>query len=100
MLPFEDRYTRQRRLEEVGPEGQHRLAAARLALAPHESSDIEREYLERAGVGHLGVDATATPPAFPWCEFFEFPAPLSVARGAWCALSHIKSALTPERRET
>lgn len=98
MLPFEDRYTRQRRLEEVGPDGQRRLATARLALAPHESSDIERDYLTRAGVAHLGVDAEAPPPAFPWSEFFEFQAPLSVARGAWCALSHIRSVLLPERR--
>ena len=98
MLPFEDRYTRQRRLEEVGPDGQRRLEAARLALAPHESSDIEHEYLRRAGVGHLDLDAEAAPPAFPWSEFFEFPAPLSVARGAWCALSQIRSALMPERR--
>jgi hypothetical protein len=100
MLPFEDRYTRQRRLVEVGPDGQRRLAEARLALAPHESSDIEREYLARAGVGHLRIDAEVTPPAFPWSEFFEFPAPLSVARGAWCALSHLRSVLMPERRES
>ena len=98
MLPFEDRYSRQRRLEEVGPEGQRRLAATRLALAPHESADIERDYLSRAGIAHVDIDGEATPPAFPWSGFFEFPAPLSVARGAWCALSHIRSVLLPERR--
>lgn len=98
MLPFEDRYTRQRRLAEVGPDGQRRLADARLSLAAHESSDIEREYLTRAGVGHLGMDAEVPPPVFPWSGFFEFQAPLSVARGAWCALSHVRSVLMPERR--
>ena len=99
MLPFEDRYTRQRRLEEVGPDGQRRLAAARLTLAPHASADIEREYLARAGIGHLGMDADVTPPTFPWSAFFEFPAPLSVARGAWCALSQLRSVLMPEQRQ-
>lgn len=98
MLPFEDRYTRQRRLEEVGPDGQHRLEAARLTLASHESSDLEREYLTRAGVGHLGTDTEATPPSFPWDALFEFSAPLSVARGAWCALFHIRSVLLAEPR--
>lgn len=98
MLPFEDRYTRQRRLKEVGADGQRRLEAVRLTLAAHESSDIEREYLGRAGVGHVGVDAAAAPPPFPWAAFFEFSAPLSVARGAWCALSHVRSVLLGEPR--
>lgn len=98
MLPFEDRYTRQRRLPEVGPDGQRRLAAACLFVAPHDGLDLQLEYLERAGIGQLRVDPQATPPSFPWAEFFEFAAPLSVARGAWCALSDIRRVLLHERR--
>ena len=35
MLPFEDRYSRQRRLVEVGPDGQRRLEQTELVLAGH-----------------------------------------------------------------
>lgn len=97
MLPFEDRYTRQRRLEEVGPEGQRRLEAARVVLAAHDGSDIEREYLTRAGLRQIEVDAQASPAHFPMSEFFEFAGPLSVAHGAWCALSRIRAVLMLER---
>ena len=35
----------------------------------------------------------AAAPAFPWMEWFEHEAALSVARGAWCALAQIKREL-------
>jgi hypothetical protein len=98
MLPFEDRYTRQRRLTEVGHEGQRRLATARLILAPHAGVDVERDYLVRAGVSQIQVDPEGSPPPFPWPEFFEFTAPLCVARGAWCALSRIRTVLGLDSR--
>ena len=96
MLPFEDRYSRQRRLVEVGPEGQRRLEQTALMLAAHADADIEREYLARAGVTHLGLAVDGTAPEFPWSHHFRFGAPLSVARGAWCALSRIRAALGRE----
>ena len=93
MLPFEDRFSRQRRLPEVGPSGQERLQRALRRAAPHPGLDIELDYLERAGAGEVVVDATAAAPAFPWMEWFEHEAALSVARGAWCALAQIKREL-------
>lgn len=93
MLPFEDRYTRQRRLPEVGPGGQARLCAARFVIAPHAGADVELEYLARAGVSGIAIDEAATPLAFPFAAWFESDAALGVARGAWCALSRIKAEL-------
>lgn len=98
MLPFEDRYSRQRRLAEVGPEGQLRLLSARVLLSAHPDADIEKDYLVRAGVTPLELDPEATTPSFPWTSFFEFAAPLGVARGAWCALYQIRTALAADPR--
>jgi hypothetical protein len=97
MLPFEDRYSRQRRLPEVGPEGQARLSQARLSVAPHPDLGLELDYLERAGVAAAVVDPSLTPLAFPWPECFEHTAALGVARGAWCALARIRAELLPNR---
>ncbi|HKO89638.1 MAG TPA: hypothetical protein VJU61_00705 [Polyangiaceae bacterium] len=96
MLPFEDRYSRQRRLVEVGPEGQRRLEQTELVLAPHADTDVEREYLTRAGITRIGQAPEGTAPVFPWSHHFRFSAPLAVARGAWCALSQIRVALGRE----
>lgn len=93
MLPFEDRYTRQRRLEEVGPEGQRRLEQSTLVLAPHADAELERDYLERAGVRQIRWDAAAVAPEFPWARHFEFTGPLGVARAAWSALARIRAVL-------
>jgi hypothetical protein len=98
MLPFEDRYTRQRRLEEVGPEGQRQLEQTAMVLAPHADADLEREYLERAGVRQLTFAPAASAPEFPWPEQFQFAGPLGVARGAWSALSRIRAVLARNRR--
>jgi hypothetical protein len=93
MLPFEDRFSRQRRLPEIGEEGQRSLGARVLAVAPHPDVEIERDYLRRAGVAGTRLDGDATPLSFPFAEHFEFAAALSVARGAWFALDRIRAAL-------
>lgn len=93
MLPFEDRYSRQRRLPEVGPSGQERLCEAELVIAEHPDVDLEVDYLTRAGVARVAVDAGAVALTFPWTEHFEHEAALGVARGAWCALARIKGEL-------
>jgi hypothetical protein len=98
MLPFEDRYSRQRRLAEVGPEGQARLCSARLRVAPYPHLDVEVEYLSRAGVSVV-VDATVPAASFPFADWFEHPAARGVAEGAWCALSRIKHELAADARE-
>jgi hypothetical protein len=98
MLPFEDRDTRQRRLAEVGPEGQLRLERQRLAIARHADVDLELEYLRRAGVQQVAVrevtaDAEQSALDFPFAAQFQFSGPLGVARGAWSALARIRAAL-------
>ena len=96
MLPFEDRYSRQRRLAEVGPEGQRRLEQTELVLASHADADVELEYLTRAGVTRIQLAGGGAAPEFPWSHQFRFSASLAVARGAWCALSRIRAALGHE----
>lgn len=93
MLPFEDRYSRQRRLAEVGWSGQERLNEARLVLPEHAGSDVEREYLLRAGVQSVCVDPSLRAEAFPFEEHFEFGASKALARAAWSALSNIRKVL-------
>jgi hypothetical protein len=92
MLPFEDRYTRQRRLAEVGPEGQRRLEAAVQELAQHDGVDLEADYLRRAGV-QVSLAPDARSPVFPWAEHFQFAGPAAVARGAHGALARIRAIL-------
>ena len=93
MLPFEDRFSRQRRLPEVGPSGQERLGAAELVIAAHPDVALELDYLQRAGIARVTVDAAAAALTFPWADRFEHEAALGVARGAWCALSRLKREL-------
>ena len=93
MLPFEDRYTRQRRLAEVGPEGQLRLERQRMAVARHADVELEIDYLRRAGVQQIRVDEDQSTLDFPWAAQFQSRGPLGVARGAWCALARIRAAL-------
>jgi hypothetical protein len=93
MLPFEDRYSRQRRLEEVGPEGQQRLERAEVFVAEHAGVALELDYLARAGVQRAALRAGARELGFPWQHHFRFAAPLAVARGAWCALCRLRTVL-------
>src|SRR5262249_15855206 len=93
MLPFEDRFSRQRRLPEVGPSGQERLCASELDVAEHADLELELAYLTRAGVAGVAVRPAAPSLEFPWAAWFEHGAALGVARGAWCALTRIKARL-------
>ena len=93
MLPFEDRYTRQRRLPEVGPQGQERLCSTRLRVGQHPDVDLEVEYLARAGVVAVVAEEPVAAPSFPFASWFENEASLGLARGAWCALSRIRAEL-------
>jgi hypothetical protein len=94
MLPFEDRYSRQRRLKEVGPDGQRWIEAVALTVAEHPDVELELDYLARAGVRQISIDASAAPLDFPWSQHFRFSASLAVARGAWCALSRLRTTLS------
>jgi hypothetical protein len=81
-----DRYTRQRRLREIGDAGQKRLEAAATTIAAGPGSLVEFVYLERAGVGAVTIDALATPAAFPHAETFRHAAARRHAAASWRAL--------------
>lgn len=50
MLPFEDRFTRQRQLREVGVAGQRRLEASTAVVPTGRPGEVAADYLTRAGV--------------------------------------------------
>lgn len=108
MLPFEDRYTRQRQLREVGLAGQARLEQSRVNLGTSPPDLYAAEYLTRAGV--QVAQTSACPASEVNTELqatFMFSGPAAVAGGALLALDHIKSALglpaegsTPQSKNT
>jgi hypothetical protein len=89
-----DRYARQRLLAAVGDSGQQRIAAAsyRVASDATLSSEVEREYLTRAGAQHFSFATTSAPP-FAHAGAFRDGAAREFAAGAWRALSQLKSVL-------
>jgi hypothetical protein len=92
-----DRYTRQRRLPEVGDEGQARVAAARLSVGDSPEAWSEREYLLRAGVGAVTTVPALPVPPFVHAAVFRHPASRRLAAGCWRALTGL-SRLLPEAR--
>lgn len=86
MQDDEDRYTRQRRLREIGDAGQERLLSANVTLAGGDAALVELIYLHRAGVGSVTLDALGAPRAFEHRGVFRHAAALRHASGAWRAL--------------
>ncbi|HEX6764867.1 MAG TPA: hypothetical protein VF103_05300 [Polyangiaceae bacterium] len=82
----DDRYTRQRRLREIGDAGQERLFRAHAVVAGREAALLELLYLHRAGVGAVELDSLATPPAFVHEALFRHAASRRVAAASWRAL--------------
>ena len=95
MLPFEDRYSRQRRLPEVGQFGQLKLDRARLQVAARggDASWVETLYLHRAGIGQLTLSTAAQAPPFVHQGAFVFDATRTVAAGAHRALQQLRAQL-------
>ncbi|MCA9626413.1 MAG: hypothetical protein KC766_02050 [Myxococcales bacterium] len=92
MLPFQDRYCRQRKLPEVGKLGQERIEARRAVVRGGPEALIELAYLERAGVARLEL-RSGPPRAWPHGAQFSHEGPSRVALGAWGALRQIQQAL-------
>lgn len=82
----DDRYTRQRRLREIGDAGQERLFRAQVVVAGREAALMELVYLHRAGVGAVELDSLATPPAFVHESVFRHQASRRLAAASWRAL--------------
>ena len=107
MLPFEDRYTRQRQLDEVGAEGQERLLRLEVHVARGASGDVTATYLERSGArvtrGSLSRGRSGDTPfsgcgvTFRHATAFRHAAARSFAEGAHRALCAIRRELGLER---
>lgn len=89
----EDRYTRQRRLPEVGASGQTRLFRARARIVGGRGALVEAAYLERCGVGAARIDPYAPAPHFRHADAFTFATSRDVAAGSWRALRTVREAL-------
>ena len=91
-----DRYSRQRRLPEVGEAGQARIAAAAPRVHGRDGAIIETEYLYRAGVERLAIAPQLEPEPFVHEQHFRFFASRRIGAGAWRALRKIRRALAAE----
>ena len=91
---MEDRYARQRLLVAVGDSGQARLAAATYVVVGDGSlsSEVEREYLTRAGATEL-LTSSEPAPQLAHAAAFRHAEARDFAAGAWRALTQLKNAL-------
>ncbi|HEX9619961.1 MAG TPA: hypothetical protein VF989_07500 [Polyangiaceae bacterium] len=87
------RFSRQRRLPEVGERGQALLGAARARVTATPAGDVAREYLVRAGFGAVLVEAAAPAPPFPHSQAYRFDAPRQFGAGASYALGEVRRVL-------
>lgn len=89
-----DRYARQRLLAAVGDHGQARIAAATYTIGSDGalSSEVEREYLTRAGATQL-LGQTEPSAGFAHATAFHHGEAREFAAGAWRALVQIKNVL-------
>ncbi|HEX6273388.1 MAG TPA: hypothetical protein VFZ53_10115 [Polyangiaceae bacterium] len=93
----EDRYTRQRRLREIGDAGQARIEAAAVTIAGGPGALVELVYLHRAGVGRATLDALSRAPAFPHAAAFRHPAATRHAAASWRALRTLVELVRPPK---
>ena len=82
----DDRYTRQRRLREIGDSGQQRLLAASVTVGGGSGAVLELVYLHRAGVGTVAIDGLSKATVFAHAETFRHAAARRYAGAAWRAL--------------
>jgi molybdopterin/thiamine biosynthesis adenylyltransferase len=88
-----DLYSRQRRLPEVGAEGQERLERADLSIDAGPAAASELSYLLRAGVGRALVTRRSTRDPFAHSAHFKFTPSRTLAEGAWRALRQIHAVI-------
>ena len=95
---FEERYSRQHRLPEVGDEGQQRIHDANLRVCGGEGAVVETVYLLRVGVERVEMTPANSAADFAHASFFHFDASRRVAAGSWRALNKIRDVLEVGRR--
>jgi hypothetical protein len=88
-----ERFSRQERLAEVGPGGQTRIARFSAVIRGVEGADVERAYLDGAGVGTVSMEPEQSPEPFVHAGAFHFVASREVGGGAWRALMELRRAL-------
>lgn len=89
-----DRHLRQRRVKEIGDQGQALLCATTVVLPQSAKADLTALYLERAGLIIQRVDGPApAPDRFPHGQFFRNEATRAVAAASWEALNEVRRAL-------
>lgn len=98
MLPFEDRFTRQRQLREVGLAGQVRLEASAIVVGYGVADSVAADYLERAGVqvtrdASLELVSGACAESRVAATACTFLGPANYLAGALTALNHVRSVL-------
>jgi hypothetical protein len=96
MNELDDRYTRQRRLAEVGDAGQARIGAATVEVHGRDGAIIEAEYLHRAGVVRLSIVPDLEPSRFAHEAHFRFFASRRIGAGAWRALEKLRRLVAAE----
>lgn len=91
---MDDRYARQRLLAGVGDPGQERICRATYTVARGDSlaSEVEYEYLARAGAKHF-VEPAASGSPFAHAAAFTNDTARGFAEGAWRALAQLRTAL-------
>jgi len=94
----DDRYTRQRRLREIGDGGQARLLCASVSIAGGAEAMVELVYLHRAGIGSVSIDSLSRPHDFPHAAAFHHEAARRHAAAAWRALRTIRDVAGVEAR--
>ena len=90
---MDDRYTRQRRLPEVGDAGQARLERAALVVAAGPAALPELTYLCRAGARELLISRWHAAEEFTHAAHFRHRESRELATGCWRALRKINGFL-------
>ncbi len=94
MLPFEDRFTRQRQLPEVGAEGQQRIAALRVVGPADRAGEVAAAYLRRAGVAEVTLADDQPVPVFPHASSFRFSVARAHGEGCHRAMNSLRACLS------
>ena len=93
-----DRFARQERLSEVGPDGQERIRRSTAVVRGVAGANVERAYLLGAGVGAVAAEPTGEPEPFVHGGAFQFAAARDVGAGAWRALAELRRTLEIGKR--
>lgn len=96
---IDETYSRQARVREIGRPGQERIAETTAVIASGPGAWVTREYLQRAGVQRVQIDAQTPVAEFAHAGHFTHPVVRAFAEGCWGATQVLTAALGLPRRE-